>query len=345
MLDERTTTTGSPQWEDYQLRRWLTEAQNDLILRGIEMFPELLAESTPTATTNGTADYSLPSDFIKLHGAILGGIPCRVIGRGSSYAERRDAWSPTFADPEVELIDSEDLRFYPTPDVTVPTWSAFYYRRPQDLHQQVAVFEDNEAWAVSGAGATIADVTTGLSSEEEAGTEGIQMTVTAGNTGTLAYVLPAAISMGTDTTDIVELWVATNQTNLTNIQIQFHTTAGTAFWTATVLPTAFAATTAGTFVRVQKSLFTAGAGSPNWASIAEIRLVQVSGGGGSSVVTFDDWRIYRTPEIDSAAHIMLPLYAAAMALANDEGFRGSGDVANAHALWDARVAAYFGKAA
>ena len=29
MLDERTTTTGSPQWEDYQLRRWLTEAQKE----------------------------------------------------------------------------------------------------------------------------------------------------------------------------------------------------------------------------------------------------------------------------------------------------------------------------
>lgn len=345
ILDERTTTVGSPQWQDYQLRRFLSAIQMNFVSRDIGMFPELLAESTPTATVNGTTDYSLPADFIALHGVVLGGIPCRIVKREESYARRKDAFAPTFGDPEVEVIDSEDVRFYPTPDATAPVWSAFYYKRPQDLFQQVATFEDNEAWTVSGAGGSIADVTSGLSTEEENGTEAVQMTVTAGNTGTLAYILPAAVNFGTDTTDVVELWVATNATNLTSIAIQFHTTATTHYWTTTVLPTAFAATTSGTFVRVPKSLFTVGAGSPNWASIVEIRIVQVSGGGGSSVVIYDDWRIYRSPEIDSMTHPLLCLGAAALALASDEGFRESGDAANAMAAYNAGVAAYYGKAA
>ena len=339
-LDERETTS---QWQDYQLRRWLNEAQFDLIARLPGKFPELVTESTGT-TVDGTSDYVMSSDFLTLVGAHLNNVPCRTISRAEALSTVGASYhfGPTVNDPEVEVIDNENIRFYPTPGSTTPPYGYFYVKRPHDLSQSVSAngictFEYPETWSGSNV-AVSTDSTSIANSEGEDTTQGITLDDSGGAGTTTATWTPTTnLDLGDDTSDVIRLFVyTTSLTNVTSVDIEFHTTDGSAYYAES-----FAAAnlqTGGIYLRAPKSEFTT-TGSPSWADIDVVKILMVHSGV-TAVVFFDDIGIYRTPEIDPILHPLLTTYACWKALANDEGWREMGDPANVFAAYLEQVKGY-----
>jgi len=337
LLDERATPT---QWRDYQLRRWLDEAQRDFVLRALgagkkRSIIELLERATGT-TSNGVADYSLPADFLALESAYLNSIACREVSVGAPFLAPMHAFGPSATqDPEVAIVDSGLARFYPTPGSGTPAYQLYYWKRPLSLWQQVATFEVDETWTGTGVSSTTSNLT---GSEEEGTTRGALLTAGGAGTITASRTLSPAVDFGADTTDVVEVFVNSDLSAVTDVRLQFHKTDGVDYYTATVL--AGVITASGGYVRVPKSSFTTGGGTPSWTSVAAIKVLLTASG--AETATFDDFRIYRAPEIDVAAHGLLCSFAAARALQSDEGFRNSQDAANLMLDYEAKVKAYLG---
>ena len=346
------------QWADYQLLRWGSESGLDLAQRMPTAFPHLLRTFSGT-TTSGTSDYVFPKDFLAFYAAELNSVPCKTVSRDDSWSLTRGAFPPSAFYPCVEPISASvssyparsSARFYPTPGTTTPPYKFWYWKRPAELSQQVATFEPNENWTGTGVTrAASSGIYTATETNEEEGAlspidltdigKAVQLQSAAAETITAAYTLPEAADYGLDRTDEAEIWLRTTGTNVTDVRLQFHTTAGSAYYSVTVAPSSFAAN--GARLRIPKSRFTA-TGSPSWDNITELRLLLTPSAG--ATVTFDDWRIRRSSELPEQFHPLLCDWATAKALANDAGWLAANDPANLFTLLAARADNMLGKAA
>lgn len=342
LLAARGSTT---RWKDYQLRRWLQEAQDDLVQRSLKHHPELRLEAAGT-TTGGTSDYAFASDYLAFgDAATLNTKPCRIVDVSDelSTVAAASSFGPTTLDPECAVIDNAQIRFYPQP-TGATAYTYFYWRRPHDLFQQVCTFEPEEDWTTSDFTRTELHLSGNIraDSEEEGTTYGWKVTASDADTQTSNWQPAANLDLGDDTSDYVECFFhCSATTNITSVALKFEASSGNDF-TYTWTTATGDLVTGGQYLRAPKSAFTQ-TGTGNWASVDKVYVnVVTSGNASGDQIVFDDVRIYRSPEIDVIWHSLLPLYAAAMAMASDEGFRSNQDPANVFLLYEQQIKAKMG---
>lgn len=336
----------STQYRIYQIRREIQEAQDDIVRRGlknpVKFLPELLTKDF-ALLTEGVSDYQAPSDFLFLHFAKRTNITCRIVER----SEFEHGFSPSDLDPTIQMVDRELVRVLPIAGVG-DSLDLHYVRRSHELFQQISTFESSESW--TGTDVAFTTNATALAGSEKEGTvQGIELTRDSSGVTVASWVPATNLVLGNtagnssalsiEESDSVEIFVyTTDKTNLTSVEVEFHTTLDSAFYEVVYL--AAAIDTGGVYLRTPKSEFTK-TGSPSWHNVDQVRIKVNSSGPLAFQPVVADLRIYRTPEVDIILHAIMSDYAASKLLSSDEGWRQKGDPANLFASYESRVERYF----